>query len=72
LLERSRIRCPVCRSAVPIAAVWATGDHCPRCLEPLDTTGPKNGEPVRPELMRDPNSGAGKRGGYTGLSSGSA
>ena len=30
-----RLRCPVCRSVVPITLVWALGDSCPRCSEPL-------------------------------------
>ena len=30
-----RLRCPVCRSVVPITLVWALGDSCPRCSKPL-------------------------------------
>lgn len=30
-----RLRCPICRSVVPITLVWALGDSCPRCSEPL-------------------------------------
>ena len=30
-----RLRCPVCRSVVPVTLVWALGDSCPRCSEPL-------------------------------------
>lgn len=31
MLERAKIRCPVCRSNVPAVVVWAAGDVCPRC-----------------------------------------
>lgn len=52
VLERTCIRCPVCRSVVPMAAVWATGDSCPRCLARLDTEAIRNDQasraPVRP------------------------
>lgn len=30
-----RLRCPICRSVVPITLVWALGDSRPRCSEPL-------------------------------------
>jgi hypothetical protein len=32
---RERVRCPTCRSAVPVTMLWATGDACPSCLRPL-------------------------------------
>jgi len=31
MLERAKIRCPICRSSVPAVVVWAAADACPRC-----------------------------------------
>lgn len=35
MVDRARIRCPVCRFAVPVTLLWAAGDVCPRCSQPL-------------------------------------
>lgn len=35
MLDRTVVRCPVCRSAVPLAVVWMADDACPRCSRPL-------------------------------------
>ena len=35
MLERTKIRCPICRSPVPALVVWAAGDKCPRCSTAL-------------------------------------
>ena len=35
MVERARVRCPVCRSAVPVTVLWAVGDTCPCCSQPL-------------------------------------
>ncbi len=35
MVEQARVRCPVCRSAVPVTVLWAVGDTCPRCSQPL-------------------------------------
>jgi len=35
MVERALVRCPACRSAVPVTVLWAVGDTCPRCSEPL-------------------------------------
>lgn len=32
---RGRVRCPTCRSAVPVTMLWATGGACPSCLRSL-------------------------------------
>lgn len=37
MLERDLIRCPACRTAVPLAVLWAAGDVCPGCSRPLVT-----------------------------------
>jgi hypothetical protein len=34
-MERARVRCCVCRSVVPITVLWAVGDTCPCCSQPL-------------------------------------
>jgi hypothetical protein len=31
MLERTRVRCPACRTTVPLAVLWAAGDVCPGC-----------------------------------------
>jgi hypothetical protein len=31
MIDRVRVRCPVCRSTVPVAVLWAVDDLCPRC-----------------------------------------
>ena len=36
MIERIGVRCPVCRSALPILLLWAVGETCPRCSRPLD------------------------------------
>ena len=43
MLERARIRCPICRSSMPAVVVWAAGDRCPRCSTAL--TLPRRSEP---------------------------
>jgi hypothetical protein len=35
MVERARVRCSVCRSAVPVAVLWAVGESCPQCSQPL-------------------------------------
>ncbi|HME01876.1 MAG TPA: hypothetical protein VKG38_02460 [Solirubrobacteraceae bacterium] len=30
-VERGRVRCSVCRSALPVTVLWAVGESCPRC-----------------------------------------
>lgn len=35
MVERARVRCRVCRSAVPVTVLWAVGDTCPCCSQPL-------------------------------------
>jgi hypothetical protein len=35
MVDQARVRCPVCRSAVPVEVLWAIGDICPRCSRPL-------------------------------------
>ncbi len=35
MLDRVRIRCRVCGSAVPATVLWAIAETCPRCLQPL-------------------------------------
>lgn len=35
MVDRIRVRCSVCRSAVPITVLWAVGGICPRCSQPL-------------------------------------
>jgi hypothetical protein len=35
MLEGTRIRCPACRTTVPLAVLWAAGDVCPGCSRPL-------------------------------------
>lgn len=35
MVERARIRCPVCRTAVPLTVPWEAGDACPSCSRPL-------------------------------------
>jgi len=37
MVERTRVRCRVCRTAAPITVLWAVGDTCPRCSGPLYT-----------------------------------
>ena len=34
-MERAQVRCPVCRSVVSVTVLWAIGDTCPRCSQPL-------------------------------------
>jgi hypothetical protein len=34
MIDRIAVRCPVCRSAMPIVVLWAVGE-CPRCSRPL-------------------------------------
>jgi hypothetical protein len=31
MMDRVRVRCPVCRSTVPVEALWAVDNLCPRC-----------------------------------------
>jgi len=40
MLERAKIRCPICRSSTPAVVVWATGDMCPRCGTALTLAKP--------------------------------
>lgn len=37
MVERIRVRCRVCRTAAPLTVLWAIGDTCPRCSEPMYT-----------------------------------
>jgi hypothetical protein len=37
MVERARVRCSVCRSAVAIEVLWAVGETCPHCSQPLHT-----------------------------------
>lgn len=39
MVERSQVRCPVCRSVVPAMLLWAVGDSCPRCHQALYVRG---------------------------------
>jgi hypothetical protein len=41
MLERAKIRCPVCRSSMPAAVVWAAGDVCPRCGSAMRVERPR-------------------------------
>ena len=43
MVERARVRCPVCRSAVPLNVLWAVGETCPRCSQPLHAARRKPG-----------------------------
>ena len=43
MVERARIRCPICRSALPVTVLWAVGNVCPRCSQALDYA---SGRPV--------------------------
>ncbi len=43
MVERARIRCPSCRSALPVTVLWAVGNVCPRCSRVLDYA---SGRPV--------------------------
>jgi len=40
MLQRARIRCPICRSSTPAVVVWAAGDACPRCGTALTLARP--------------------------------
>ena len=44
MIDRIGVRCPACRSAIPIVLVWAIGETCPRCSRPLDAAS----RPPRP------------------------
>ena len=46
----ARVRCSVCRSAVPVMVLWATGDTCPRCSLPLNVAHAR----LNPEGMARP------------------
>lgn len=35
IVERARVRCSTCRSVVPLTVLWAVGESCPRCSQPL-------------------------------------
>jgi hypothetical protein len=35
MIDRVRIRCPVCGSFVPVVVVWAIGGDCPDCFTAL-------------------------------------
>jgi hypothetical protein len=35
MVDRIRVRCRVCRSSVPVTVLWAVGEACPRCSQPL-------------------------------------
>jgi hypothetical protein len=35
MVERARVRCPVCRVAVPVTVLWPVGGPCPGCSQPL-------------------------------------
>jgi hypothetical protein len=35
MVEQARVRCSVCRSAVAIEVLWAVGETCPLCSQPL-------------------------------------
>ncbi|HTT28877.1 MAG TPA: nuclear transport factor 2 family protein [Solirubrobacteraceae bacterium] len=41
MLERAKIRCPICRSSASAVVVWATGDVCPRCGTALTLAKPR-------------------------------
>jgi hypothetical protein len=44
------IRCPACRSLVPVVLLWAEGDLCPRCFRKLDFEPvPVHGSPTAAE-----------------------
>ncbi len=45
MLDRVRIRCRACGSAVPAAVLWAISESCPRCLQPLQV-------PVHQQIYR--------------------
>jgi hypothetical protein len=34
-MERAQVRCPACRSVVYVTVLWAIGDICPCCSQPL-------------------------------------
>jgi hypothetical protein len=36
MVERARVRCPVCRAAVPVTVLWSVGGRCPGCSQPLE------------------------------------
>jgi hypothetical protein len=48
MVERSQVRCPVCRSVVPAMLLWAVGDACPRCHQALHVRG-QDGPVSRPQ-----------------------
>jgi hypothetical protein len=35
MVEQARVRCPVCRSTLPVEVLRAAGDTCSRCAQPL-------------------------------------
>jgi hypothetical protein len=35
MVEPALVRCSVCRSVVSVTVLWAIGDTCPRCSQPL-------------------------------------
>ncbi len=35
MVEQARVRCSVCRSAVAVEVLWAVGETCPHCSQPL-------------------------------------
>ena len=37
MIDRIRVRCPACRSAVPVSVLWAVGETCPRCSQPMNS-----------------------------------
>jgi hypothetical protein len=37
MIERIGVRCPACRSAMPIVLLWAIGETCPRCSRPVES-----------------------------------
>jgi hypothetical protein len=61
MVDRIRVRCSVCRSAVPVTVLWAVGDICPHCSQPLRS--------ARRSFNRDEDgvrAGAGCKGGVVG------
>jgi hypothetical protein len=34
-MERTHVRCPACRSALPAMVIWSVGGSCPSCGRPL-------------------------------------
>ncbi len=40
-MERAQVRCPVCRSVVSVTVLWAVGDTCPCCSQPLYAARPR-------------------------------